>query len=64
VTETCLLTADETAVNTAVLDPAAIVTEAGTVRAELLLFSDTVTALIADADRLTEQALLCAPVKD
>ena len=63
-TETCWPTVEETALKAAVFAPTATVTELGTVSAGLLLLSDTVTGFAAEAVRLTEQFLLCAPVKD
>ncbi len=58
------LTAVAVAVKPALLDPEAIVTEAGTVTALLLLDSVTVVALVAAEVSATVQASVPAPVSD
>ncbi|MGA8740931.1 MAG: hypothetical protein WB561_07070 [Terracidiphilus sp.] len=50
--------------NPALAEPAATVTEAGTVSAALLLVSETVVALVAGALKDTVQTFDCAPVSD
>lgn len=64
VTLTDLVTAAATAVKPPVFAPAATTTEVGTLRAALLLVSDTVMGFVDDAVRYTEQPFVCAPVND
>ncbi len=59
-----LVTADADAVNAALNDPAATVTDAGSVTALLLLAKLTVKALGAAAVSVTVQASVAAPVSD
>jgi hypothetical protein len=58
------LTAVAIAVNAALVDPEAIVTEAGTVTALLLLVKVTVVAVVAADVSVTVQASVPAPVSD
>ena len=58
------LTAVAIAVNAALVDPEAIVTEAGTVTALLLLAKVTVVAVVAADVSVTVQASVPAPVSD
>jgi hypothetical protein len=57
-------TAEEVAVKLALVAPAATVTDAGTVTAELLLAKATVNPPAAAAFRVTVQASVCAPVME
>jgi len=59
-----VLTADAVAVNPALVAPAAIVTDTGTVTAVLLLASVTVVAVVAAEVNVTVQASVPAPVSD
>jgi hypothetical protein len=58
------LTADAVTLKVAEVAPAATVTEAGALRAVLLLDRVTTKGLVAAALRDTEQVLICAPVSD
>jgi hypothetical protein len=59
-----VLTALAVAVKEALVAPAAIVTDAGTVTAALLLASETMVALAAAEVRVTVQLSVAAPVRD
>jgi hypothetical protein len=63
VTLTDLLTASETALNSAVFAPAETTTVVGTCSAVLLLVKVTAVELFVKSLRFTEHAIDCAPVR-